>query len=133
MGKRKNNSKALKLKYKEQKGLCFYCKKAVYMRTKNNPNPNPNPDLDREITLCPVTRTFIWGSGHISESEYLRHPSGKIIKSGKLPKKKRKLLLATIDHRMPLSKGGDNNITNLVLACYECNQKKGNMMPGDFK
>jgi len=38
--------------------------------------------------------------------------------------------VATIDHVMPLSKGGpkfDEN--NLVIACYACNSKKKNKMP----
>ena len=32
---------------------------------------------------------------------------------------------ATIDHYIPLKKGGTNEFTNLVLMCEECNQKKG--------
>jgi 5-methylcytosine-specific restriction endonuclease McrA len=35
----------------------------------------------------------------------------------------------TIDHRMPLVLGGDNSLDNLVLACYECNQRKGTALP----
>ena len=32
----------------------------------------------------------------------------------------------TIDHVHPRCKGGDNGWTNLVTACFECNNKKGN-------
>lgn len=31
----------------------------------------------------------------------------------------------TIDHFIPLKKGGTNDEVNLVLMCYDCNQKKG--------
>lgn len=35
--------------------------------------------------------------------------------------------LATIDHILPLSKGGDRyDEANLAVACYRCNMKKGN-------
>lgn len=32
----------------------------------------------------------------------------------------------SIDHILPLSKGGDNSRTNLQLAHFWCNEKKGN-------
>jgi hypothetical protein len=35
----------------------------------------------------------------------------------------------TIDHYIPLSKGGSNKIKNLRLACNGCNNKRGNVMP----
>jgi 5-methylcytosine-specific restriction endonuclease McrA len=36
---------------------------------------------------------------------------------------------ATVDHRIPLGKGGLNNDNNKVLACGPCNHSKDNSMP----
>lgn len=36
---------------------------------------------------------------------------------------------ATVDHVIPLSRGGLNNSNNRVLACSPCNQARGNQMP----
>jgi hypothetical protein len=37
--------------------------------------------------------------------------------------------LATIDHVIPISKGGKRyDIKNCVIACYKCNQKKKNVI-----
>lgn len=33
--------------------------------------------------------------------------------------------LATIDHIVPRSKGGTDDESNLVVACFTCNQRKG--------
>lgn len=35
----------------------------------------------------------------------------------------------TIDHVIPLSKGGPNKISNIVLACVRCNLEKGDTLP----
>ncbi len=35
----------------------------------------------------------------------------------------------TFDHYIPLSKGGDHSENNIVLACFACNQEKGDCMP----
>ena len=33
---------------------------------------------------------------------------------------------ATVDHFVPISKGGTNDEDNLIMLCYDCNQEKGN-------
>jgi 5-methylcytosine-specific restriction endonuclease McrA len=37
-----------------------------------------------------------------------------------------------IEHVIPKSRGGTNSITNLVLSCRKCNQKKGNQTAEEF-
>lgn len=37
-----------------------------------------------------------------------------------------------LEHFVPLSRGGSNWPTNLVLACPDCNRKKGSKMPWEF-
>jgi len=39
---------------------------------------------------------------------------------------------ATIDHFIPLSKGGKSGLYNLRLACKECNDIKANQHPSSF-
>lgn len=36
---------------------------------------------------------------------------------------------ATIDHVIPMSKGGSTHKHNTLIACYECNQFKADKMP----
>lgn len=38
----------------------------------------------------------------------------------------------TIDHYIPLARGGSNYAANIVLACAPCNSSKGNKMPEEF-
>jgi len=38
-------------------------------------------------------------------------------------------LTMTIDHVVPLSKGGSNKLENLVLCCNRCNHKKNDILP----
>ena len=37
-----------------------------------------------------------------------------------------------IDHIHPRSKGGSNRVSNMTLACHDCNQKKGNRLISEF-
>jgi len=37
----------------------------------------------------------------------------------------------TRDHLVPLSRGGDNDWTNVVTACSTCNTRKGNYLPAE--
>ena len=36
---------------------------------------------------------------------------------------------STVDHRIPISRGGLDNANNRVLACLDCNQRRKNYMP----
>ena len=38
-----------------------------------------------------------------------------------------------VDHIVPLSKGGSNWISNVVLACSGCNRRKGSRLPDEWK
>lgn len=40
---------------------------------------------------------------------------------------------ATIDHVIPLSRGGSDLIENKVIACGVCNQEKGNLLVSEWK
>lgn len=40
---------------------------------------------------------------------------------------------ATIDHVVPISRGGRNSRDNVVLACRSCNQAKGAMSVEEFR
>ena len=37
--------------------------------------------------------------------------------------------MATLDHLMPKSRGGSNDLTNLVISCSPCNSAKSNDLP----
>ncbi len=39
----------------------------------------------------------------------------------------------TIDHKIPRSKGGTNRASNLVAACFGCNQDKGDKTVKQFE
>ena len=39
---------------------------------------------------------------------------------------------ATLDHLVPLSRGGEDHLENTVAACMRCNKEKGNEGP-DWK
>lgn len=41
--------------------------------------------------------------------------------------------IRTIEHIVPKSKGGKNNLNNLIYACYECNNLRSNMDFIEFK
>ena len=43
-----------------------------------------------------------------------------------------KNVIISVEHIVPRSCGGSNNLTNLIYACRECNQIRGNMSFFEF-
>lgn len=41
--------------------------------------------------------------------------------------------IVTVEHKVPLTRGGTNNIDNLALACASCNMIKGNKTVEEYK
>ena len=63
-------------------------------------------------------------NGEISYEEYLGFIDDDRLSS--IWKKYHKYDLATIDHLVPMSKGGSDELENLVSCCRRCNSKKNN-------
>jgi 5-methylcytosine-specific restriction endonuclease McrA len=40
---------------------------------------------------------------------------------------------ATLDHVIPKCRGGSNKSSNLVLACWECNQEKADKIIKEYR
>lgn len=57
----------------------------------------------------------------------------RIYNNSKRNRKKGKRQLITIDHILPISKGGSIlDIDNMVICCFNCNNKKGNKTLDEF-
>jgi 5-methylcytosine-specific restriction endonuclease McrA len=41
--------------------------------------------------------------------------------------------ILTIDHVVPVSKGGANTMENVQILCYTCNRRKGNRSEADYR
>lgn len=64
-------------------------------------------------------RIFRWGKPCVVEN-----PTNIILEKNKNYNSKN-LIPFEIDHLLPLLKGGDDSIDNLVLSCRSCNRAKG--------
>jgi len=40
--------------------------------------------------------------------------------------------LLEVDHKIPISRGGSNEISNLVTSCRHCNRQKRNKTPSEY-
>lgn len=40
---------------------------------------------------------------------------------------------ATLDHLKPIARGGTSRMSNLVLACFRCNNEKGDMTETEYR
>ena len=78
---------------------------------------------------------FIYGGKYIETVEVSKlffRDGGHCKLCGKKLNLKRKVphpLAITIDHIIPVSKGGEHSYRNTQLACFMCNSKRGDSYP----
>jgi 5-methylcytosine-specific restriction enzyme A len=70
------------------------------------------------ITIPPEVRKYVF-----QRDKYQCQSCGKISGETQL----------TIDHIIPLSRGGKNDISNLQTLCLTCNQQKNNNIDNRFR
>lgn len=70
-------------------------------------------------------KCFYCGRPLVSDApDVVKHPTDVIFKRKKLPRR----VCATVDHVVPISRGGERwDEANLVIACDRCNNKKAAM------
>lgn len=94
-----------KLLARGDKWRCFYCRKEfVPTGVRNGTKPY--------YTDHALTGRFLSYDGGAAQPEYAIAP--------------RYSDRPSIDHVIPVTKGGTNDLDNLVFACFQCNGRKGN-------
>lgn len=74
--------------------------------------------------------------GAIGSSKYRREIVGRFLARHPFChycQKRLDTITATVDHYIPLVQGGENKVSNFVLACRRCNTLKGDKMPWEFQ
>lgn len=80
---------------------------------------------DEELADWFLFRSWFLAKQKALNGELICHYCGKTGLQEDINKVDSEDLLATIDHVIPRSKGGpEKDESNLVVACYPCNQKK---------
>ncbi len=109
--------------------ILLYLGKAELVASKNSKKIR---SVSREVPFPTIVRLMI----------YIRVPYKKIVLSRKNILRRdgykcqycsRGDVTLTIDHIVPKSKGGDDTWENLVAACVNCNNKKGDRTPEESK
>ncbi len=109
--------------------ILLYLGKAELVASKNSRKIR---SVSREVPFPTIVRLMI----------YIRVPYKKIVLSRKNILRRdgykcqycgRGDVTLTIDHIVPKSKGGDDTWENLVAACVNCNNKKGDHTPEESK
>ena len=90
--------------------------------------------LLKEIVLYPPPLHFARGKSKSGSSRFRAKRRKLYAQSDRCFYCKKVLLFeeSTLDHKVPKSKGGSNDIENFVLSCKKCNGKKGSSSYEDF-
>jgi 5-methylcytosine-specific restriction endonuclease McrA len=80
--------------------------------------------IDSMNTVCPLCKNDLDIQGVRKYIEYMQYR-----KTGGIPRVKRNNIDVTIDHILPIWKGGTNEMKNLQLMHSRCNSLKGGREP----
>ena len=105
--------------------------KVLELRRKSNAHWKANPEKYRahvrnrraRLRNAPGTHTASDVLRLLEDQGFRCHWCGGDISGGK----------HTVDHYIPLAKGGSNGPENLVMACLTCNCSKSDKLPDEFK
>jgi phage replication O-like protein O len=104
------HSEARERIYKRDDYLCFYCKQKVITTS----------DFFNLIDKLQEEKLKEYQEGILDEDEYQNYDCRKDIEQSENYKR----FMATLDHKIPLNEGGQNEDDNLVTCCKSCNSKK---------
>lgn len=83
-----------------------------------------------EINKTEGTHTIEEWENLLKEHDYICYYCGCKLKTERNYRGKDK---ATRDHKIPITRGGTDNIDNIFPSCRSCNSSKGNMTEEEFK
>lgn len=120
--------------------------KAEYMKQYNIDNAVHRAEYNKQYYQTPQGKAVMKAGSQNRRTQKLQnggtHTGKQILalfnqQSGVCPYCKAKLHKSGknkyhIDHVMPLSKGGNNDISNIQLLCAKCNLTKSNKLPEEF-
>jgi 5-methylcytosine-specific restriction endonuclease McrA len=105
------------------------CRESTRRWQKENPEKKATNKRNRRARLLAANGTH---TAVDIEAQYKRQ-RGKCYYCGcKMTKKSHRLNSATVDHVVPLDRGGRNDPSNLVIACSACNSSKRNRLPHEW-
>ena len=102
-------------------------------RCMNDPERQRKRERHRESRRCQLARVRAWRLG--VRGKY--YPSDvarlKRLQDNRCAYCQRPLIVFHVDHKIPLSRGGENRPPNLQLLCPTCNAAKGAMTDEEFR
>ena len=103
------------------------------VRCESDPERQRQRERRRESRRCQLARVRAWRKG--VKGKYYPADVARLKKKqkGLCAICDRPLILFHVDHKVPMSRGGENLPRNLQLLCPECNQAKGTLTDEEYR
>lgn len=109
--------------YRNMCKSCYAIKSALYKKQKKDKNSRDRSKLRQILLKKDILNNYI----KLSNNKCIWCERTSYIKSNQI-----NTVFYTIDHWIPLSKGGIHKIDNLFLLCHSCNASKQDKLPEEF-